>query len=292
MIKFLSRLFGKKSASPIPPPTRVIAPFPDDYAAEAKNMVRLIRSYSDETTEEEIESVNEFFFNTTNWIDHGHDVNLDSFYDLIVAIMKYMRSEVSTDQGNDFRLDHELYVEGVQDKDFFLAPENEGFLLKLIALGPEADHFLCCLLSELRSRLSQSFIDLSFEIVTKRSTLNDCEHIQDWPAKYNFNSDVEVSGNVIAEFIQSDRLSESQIAKVIKFLNEIGKQLEQWQIDTCNFHLAQCSVTPSDYLKTLSKNHTSRFGWVKEDNGDWDFIEISISELAQKNLEARKSIAE
>jgi hypothetical protein len=114
--------------------------------------------------------------------------------------------------------------------------------------------------------------------------LNDCEHIQDWPAKYNINSDVEVSGNVIAEFIQSDRLSESQIVKVIKFLNKIGKNLEQWQIDTCNFHLAQCSLTPADYLATLSKNHASRFGWVREDNGDWDFIEISISELAQKNL--------
>jgi hypothetical protein len=291
-MSILSRLFGKKASKPLSPVLRVIAPFPEDYAAEVKTMIELIQSYSDETTEEEIESVNEFYFNTIDWINQNEDLNLDSFYDLIVAIMKYMRSEVSTDQGNDFRLDHELYTEGVQDKSFFLDPKNEPFLLRIVALGPEADHFLCCLLSELRSRLSQSFIDLSFEIVTKRSTLNNCEHIQDWPAKYNINSDVEVSGNVIAEFIQSDRLSESQIAKVIKFLNKIGKQLEQWQIDTCNFHLAQCSVTPSDYLKTLSKNHTSLFGWVKEDNGDWDFIEISISELAQKNLEARKSIAE
>jgi hypothetical protein len=262
----------------------VIAAFPEDYASEVKTMIELIQSYSDETTEEEIESVNEFYFNTIDWINENEDLNLESFYDLIVAIMKYMRSEVSTDQGNDFRLDHELYVEGVQDKNFFVDPKNEAFLLRIIALGPEADHFLCCLLSELRSRLSQSFIDLSFEIVTKRSTLNDCEHIQDWPAKYNFDSDVEVSGNVIAEFIQSDRLSESQIANVIKFLNKIGNNLEKWQIDTCNFQLAQYSLTPTDYLATLSKNHASRYGWVREDNGDWDFIEISIAELAQKNL--------
>lgn len=285
MIKILSRLFGKKSAAPLPPPTRVIAPFPDDYAAEVKSMVKLIRSYSDETTEEEIESVNEFFFNTTNWIDNGHDVNLDSFYDLIVAIMRYMPSEVSTDGGNDFRLDHDLYFEGIQNSEFFSSPQNETFLLKLIAIGPESDHFLCCLITEMGSKLSQSFIDLSFETVMKRSTLNDCNHIQDWPSKYNFNSCIEVSGNVIAEFIRSNYLSELQIAKVIKFLGKIG---DKWQIQTCDFYLAQSAQTPLDYLEKLAQNHYTAFCWVRDENDEWDFIETSISALATKNLESRE----
>jgi hypothetical protein len=287
MIKFFSRLFGKKSA-PLPPPTQVVAPFPDDYAAEVESMVKLIRSYSDETTEEEIESVNEFFFNTTNWIDHGHDVNLDSFYDLIAAIMKYMPSEVATDGGNDFRLDHELYFEGIQNSDFFSNPRNETFLLKLIAIGPEADHFLCCLIREIGGELSQGFIDLSLETVMKRSTLNDCDHIQDWPSKYNINSDIEVSGNVIAEFIQSNRLSEPQIAKVIQFLDKIGKNLEKWQIDTCNFYLAQSAETSLDYLRELTQNQVTDYCWVRDENGEWDFIETSISALATKNLESRE----
>ena len=286
-MSILSRLLGKKKATTPPPQTRVIAAFPDNYVAEVKTMIKLIQSYSDETTEEEIESVNEFYFNTIDWINHGVDVNLESFYDLIASIMKYMRSQVSTDGGNDFRLDNELYSEGIQGNDFYLDPKNEWFLLKLIAIGPEADHFLCCLLSELRTRLSQSFIDLSLEIVIKRSTLNDCNHIQDWPTKYSLNADVEVSGNVIAEFIQSDRLTEVQISHVIKFLKKIGKNLEQWQIDTCDFHLAQSTLTPSDYLLNLTQNHSSRFGWVKEANGEWDFIEISISALAQRNLQVR-----
>jgi hypothetical protein len=281
MIKFLSRLFGKKTASPIPPPTRVIAPFPDDYAAEAKNMVRLIRSYSDETTEEEIESVNEFFFNTTNWIDHGHDVNLDSFYDLIAAIMKYMPSEVATDGGNDFRLDHELYGEGVQNKSFFLDSKNEDFLLKLIALGPEADHFLCEILYDLTKELSQSFIDRSLEILLKRTTLNDCNHVAGW---------TEISGNVIAELIQTNRLSESQINRVIRFLQKISKTLESWQSDTCKFQLAQSPQTPSDYLLELSQDQTIKFGWVKENDDEGEWLEASFSELAQKNLRARESI--
>jgi hypothetical protein len=284
MIKFLSRLFGKKSAKPIPPPTRVIAPFPDDYAAEAKNMVRLIRSYSDETTEEEIESVNEFFFNTTNWIDHGHDVNLDSFFDLIAAIMKYMPSEVATDGGNDFRLDHELYFEGIQNSEFFSNPQNQTFLLKLIAIGPEADHFLCCLITEIGSKLSQSFIDLSLETVMKRSTLNDCHHIHGWPPKYNFNSSIEVSGNVIAEFIRANCLSELQIAKVIQFLDKIG---DKWQIQTCNFYLAQSPQTSLDYLLKLVQNHATDYCWVRDENDEWDFIETSISALAIKNLDRR-----
>jgi hypothetical protein len=284
MIKFLSRLFGKKSASPIPPPTRVIAPFPDDYAAEAKNMVRLIRSYSDETTEEEIESVNEFFFNTTNWIDHGYDVNLDSFYDLIAAIMKYMPSEVATDGGNDFRLDHELYFEGIQNSEFFSNPQNQTFLLKLIAIGPEADHFLCCLITEIGSKLGQSFIDLSLETVMKRSVLNDCHHIHGWPPKYNFNSSIEVSGNVIAEFIRANCLSELQIAKVIQFLGKIG---DKWQIQTCDFYLAQSAQTSLDYLLKLAQNHATDFCWVRDENDEWDFIETSISALATKNLDGR-----
>lgn len=281
MIKFLSRLFGKKLASPIPPPTRVIAPFPDDYAAEAKNMVRLIRSYSDETTDEEIESVNEFFFNTTNWIDHGHDVNLDSFYDLIAAIMKYLPSEVATDGGNDFRLDHELYGEGVQNKSFFLDSKNEDFLLKLISLGPEADHFLCEILYDLTKELSQSFIDRSLEILLKRTTLNDCNHVAGW---------TEISGNVIAEFIQTNRLSESQVNQVIKFLQKISKTLESWQLDICKFQLAQNPQTPSDYLLELSQDQTIKFGWVKDNDDEGEWLEASFSELAQKNLRARESI--
>jgi hypothetical protein len=281
MIKFLSRLFGKKSASPIPPPTRVIAPFPDDYAAEAKSMVRLIRSYSDETTEEEIESVNEFFFNTTNWIDHGHDVNLDSFYDLITAIMKYMPSEVATDGGNDFRLDHELYGEGVQNKSFFLDSKNEDFLLKLISLGPEADHFLCEILNDLTKELSQSFIDRSLEILLKRKTLNDCNHVAGW---------TEISGNVIAEFIQTNRLSELQVNQVIRFLQKISKTLESWQLDTCKFQLAQSPQTPSDYLLELSQDQTIKFGWVKENDDEGEWLEASFSELAQKNLRSREPI--
>jgi hypothetical protein len=255
--------------------------FPDDYAAEAKSMVELIRSYGDETTEEEIESVNDFFFNTTDWIDQGEDVNLDSFYDVIAAIVKYMPSEVATDGGNDFRLDHELYGEGVQDKSFFVDPDNEKFVLKIIDLGPEADHFLCELLHDFGSELEQSFIDQSLNILLKRSTLNICNHAAGW---------VEVPGNVFAELIGTNRLSESQLEKVINFLDSTSKDLDTSQIEECRFQLAQNSKTPSGYLSKLTQYKDLVFGWVwaDEKNGEW--IEISIAELAQKNLQARKSI--
>ena len=196
-----------------------------------------------------------------------------------------MPSEVANMGGNDFTLDHELYAEGIQNKHFFSSPQNETFLLKLIAIGPEADHFLCCLITEMGSKLSQSFIDLSLETVMKRSTLNDCNHIQDWPSKYNFNSCIEVSGNVIAEFIRSNYLSELQIAKVINFLGKIG---DKWQIQTCDFYLAQSAQTPLDYLEKLTQNHYTAFCWVRDENDEWDFIETSISALATKNLESRE----
>ena len=280
MIEFLSRIFGKKSASPLSASTRVIAPFPEDYADEAKNMVELIRSYSDETTEKEIESVSDFFFNTTDWIDQGEDVNLDSFFDVIAAIVKYMPSEVATDGGNDFRLDHELYFEGVQDKSFFVDPDNEKFVLKIIGLGPEADHFLCELLRNFGRELDQRFIDQSLDIVLERSTLNICNHFAGW---------VEIPGNVIAELIGTNRLLESQLEKVINFLNSNSKNLDASQIEDCNFQLAQNSKTPSGYLSELTHYQDLVFGWVwtDEKNGEW--IEISIAELAQKNLQARKS---
>lgn len=285
-----SQMLKSRIRSPYPAhmeKTSESAPFPDDYAAEVKKMVKLIRSYSDETTEEEIEDINEFFFNTTNWIDNGHDVNLDSFYDLIAAIMEYMPSEVAADGGNDFRLDHELYFEGIQNHEFFTNPENETFLLKLIAIGPEADHFLCCLLRENTKELSQSFVDSSLEIVMKRSTLDDCNHIHDWPSKYNLNSDIEVSGNVIAEFIQTNRLNELQIARVIQFIEKVSEDLEKWQIDTCNCYLAQSAQTPLDHLQKLTQNHFTGFCWVRDENNEPDFIETSISALATKNLEGR-----
>ncbi len=291
MSGFFSRFFGKKVAAPTPAPARVFAPFPEDYSAEVKGLLRVIRKYEVDSDEEIVERVNEFYFDSIDWINNGEDVDLDSFYELIAAIMKYMRSEVSTDGGNDFRLDNELHGEGIQDNEFYLNPKNEKFLLKLIALGPEADHFLCCLLSELGGKLSRTFIDQAFDIVMKRSSLNDCEHIQDWPAKYNFNSDVEVSGNVVAEFIQRDCLSAPQVLKVIKFLSKNVDNLEEWQIHTCNFQLAQCIHTPLGYLKELASDQTLRFAWVREENGDWDFIETTIAALAQKNMETRESLS-
>ena len=279
MRKVFKHFFGRRPAKSVPSP-RVITPFPEDYPGEVRRIINLVQSYDENMSESEVDCVRDFYFDSIDWINSGEELDLDSFYQLIVNIMKYMRSEVSTDGGNDFRLDHELYVEGVQDKNFFLDPKNESFLLRIIALGPEADHFLCELIYDLTKELNQSFIDQSLDILLMRSTLNDCNHVGNW---------TEISGNVIAEFIQSDRLSASQIGRVIKFLETISKNLEQWQLDTCKFQLAQNSQTPAEYLLELTKEQGNKFGWVKDGNDSGEWVEISLSELAQKNLRARES---
>jgi hypothetical protein len=279
MLNVFKQFFGRKPAKSVPV-QRVITPFPDDYPGEARTIIKLVQSYDEEMSESEVDRVRDFYFDSIDWINGGEELDLDSFYQLIVNIMEHMRSEVSTDGGNDFRLDHELYVEGVQDRNFFLDAKNESFLLRIIALGPEADHFLCELTYDLAKELNQSFIDQSLDILLMRSSLNDCNHVGGW---------TEVSGNVMAEIIQSDRLSASQIGRVIKFLERISKNLEQWQLDACKFQLAQNSQTPSDYLLKLTQEQGNKFGWVKDanDNGEW--VETSLSELAQRNLRARES---
>lgn len=279
MLNVFKQFFGRKPAKSVPVP-RVITPFPEDYPGEVRRIIKLVQSYDEEMSESEVDCVRDFYFDSIDWINSGEELDLDSFYQLIVNIMEHMRSEVSTDGGNDFRLDHELYVEGVQDKNFFLDAKNESFLLRIIALGPEADHFLCELTYDLAKELNQSFIDQSLDILLMRSSLNDCNHVGGW---------TEVSGNVMAEIIQSDRLSASQIGRVIKFLERISKNLEQWQLDACKFQLAQNSQTPSDYLLKLTQEQGNKFGWVKDanDNGEW--VETSLSELAQRNLRARES---
>ena len=279
MRNFFMKILGKKltSTGKVSEPY-IPSPFPEDYAQEAQAVIKAVKELGSDEDEATIDLSNRFYSNTIYWIERHESVDFESFFNLIVAIKENMPSWID---GNGFRLDHELYVEVIQDKNFFLDPENESFLLRIIALGPEADHFLCEILNDLAKELNQSFVDKSLEILLKRSALNDCNHVAGW---------TEISGNVIAEFIQTNRLSKSQVNQVIKFLQKISKTLEPWQLDTCRFQLAQNSQTPSDYLVELTQDQAIKFGWVKEneDNGEW--AEASFSELAQKNLMLRKAI--
>lgn len=280
MRKLFKKFFKKKNEGVKPAQVRVITPFPEDYAGEVKRILKVIQEYDHNMSEEEIEQVRSFYFDSIDWINSGESLDLDSFYQLIVDIIKYMPSEVSTDGGNDFRLENELYWEGVRDKEFFLEPKNEKFLLKIVALGPEADHLLCEILSDLAQDLDQNFLDQCLEIIFKRSTLNDCTHFARW---------AEVSGNVLAELISANRFSEAQLEKVYKFLDSISANLESWQINECRFQLAQNAKTPLKILQELAQDQSIHFGYVKDDNQGGEWVETEIAMLALRNLQLRES---
>lgn len=293
MINFLKRLFSKggpeaspKISKPLVPDWVEPAIFPQNYSQEALATIKLIKKLQrDEDGDEEQEDlVFNFFMNSIVWINNHEPVNLNSFYDLIVTIRKYMPDWI---EGNGLRIAEDLYHEGIQDKKFFISPENEEFTLKLVQLGQDGNHLACILLSEHREECSQSLIDQILEIVLGQKVLYVCDHIQQTPTHWPSSRDLEIGGSPLIELIVSHRLTAVQTSKIIKYL-ESSQTIDKWHRDSCNFYLALCPTTSLKYLTKLLLDETLTWGWI-ETEGVRDYIEITISSLAKNSLAGRKA---
>lgn len=286
MKNLFRRLFRK---SEIPPAMvsepRTPPPFPEDYKQEALVIIRALKEFGKNEDEATLDLVYEFYLNTIEWIDGDESVDFDSFFNVIVAIKKYMPEWID---GNGFRIDHDIYSEGIPNKEFFSASENEGFLLKLIAFGPDGSHLACILLSEHADELPQRFIDQILEIIVGQKVLHICNHIQEPPSHWNSSGDLEVSGSALVELVRTRRLTASQINKVIGYL-ESSKGINKQDLANCNFYLALCPSTSKEYLSKLVSDQTLAWGWVQTERGR-DFVEVSISSLALKSLADREDL--
>ena len=286
MSNFFRRLFGKSVSSPsIVSQPSIPQPFPEDYAQEAQVIIKALKEFGKNEDEATIDLVYEFYVNTIEWIDGYESVDLDSFFNVIVAIKKYMPDWID---GNGFRIDHDIYSEGILNKEFFSASENEGFLLKLVAFGPDGSHLACLLLSEHSDELPQRFIDQILETIVGQKVLHICNHIQEPPSHWNSSGDLEVNGSALVELVRTHRLTAPQINKVIGYL-EISKGINKQDLANCNFYLALCPSTSLKYLSKLVSDQTLAWGWVQTEQGS-DFVEVSISSLAQKSLADRKDL--
>jgi hypothetical protein len=284
MSNLFKRLFGKSLSTPGAVSAPSILTFPDDYAQEAQAIINALKEFKKNEDEETIDLVYDFYLNTISWIDSGELVDLDDFFKVIVSIKKNMPDWID---GNGFRIDNEIYSEGIEDKEFFFAAENEDFLIKLIAYGPDGSHLACILLSEHGDELPQGFIDRILETILAQKMLHICHHIQGTPAHWNSLGDLEISGSALVELIRTHRLTAPQINKVITYL-ESNKTLSKSDLADCNFYLALCPSTPTKYLTRLQSDQTLAWGWIEAERGS-DFVEVTISSLAEKALAARKS---
>jgi hypothetical protein len=285
MSNFFKRIFGKSLSTPATVSELSIPAFPEDYAQQAQAIIKVLKEFEKNENEETIDLVYDFYLNTISWIDREEPVNFDSFFSVIVAIKKNMPDWID---GNGFRIDHDIYSEGIENKDFFLVSENEEFLLKLITFGPDGSHLACILLSEHGDELPQSFIDQILETILGQKVLHICDHIQDTPAYWDSLGDLQINGSALVELIKTHRLTAPQINKVITYL-ESNKAISKHDLADCNFYLALCPTTPTRYLTRLQSDQTLSWGWIETEQGR-DFVEVTISSLARKSLAARKGI--
>jgi len=286
MSNFFRRLFGKSVSSPaivseplIPPP------FPEDYTQESQVIIKALKEFGKKEDEETIDLVYDFYLNTIEWIDRDESVDFDSFFNVIVAIKKYMPDWID---GNGFRIDHDIYSEGISNKEFFSASENEGFLLKLIAFGSDGSHLACILLSEHGDELPQRFIDQILQILLGQKVPHICDHIQEPPTHWNSAGDVLTNGSALIELVRTHRLTTPQLKRVIEYL-ESNKGINKQDLADYNFYLALCPSTPLKYLTKLLSDQTLAWGWVQTEQGR-DFVEVTISSLAQKSLADGKGL--
>jgi len=264
------------------PKKRVVPEYPGDYSEQCLLITRKLKAGKRDYDEIEESGAEELFSNSIEWIDAGLDINLESFLQLIKAIRTFIPSDCWR-EGNGFRSDYDLYIEGITNKEFFLNSRSSEFLLDQISIGEDGHHLACLLLSDFGNDLSEEFVASMLESLLSLKKIYECEHIQAAPTHWEAARDLLISGSPFIELIRSQRLNGSQLLKVYEHILLKKRNVSITLISTIELYLAMNPATPEVLLSKLSKSKAKAWGWIEVD-GVKDFAEVLVSEFANETL--------
>lgn len=283
MARFLTKLFkGRNNHKPATPSKMEIA-YPNDYKAKCDSSIQQLKAAKGDFDLIQSSQAEELFFNSINWINKGIQVDLVALLKLIKAIKRYIPSDCWV-EGNEFCLHHDFEV---TNKEFFLNPDNQKFLMELVGMGEDGSHFACCILASSASQLSSEFSDNLLEILLASKRLYECTHIQEPPAHWNSSRDLEISGSPFIELVRTNRLNESQLVDIYSFVESKRKDVSSTLVSTLESYLAANSHSPSSLLEKFARSQETAWIWMETDLGV-DYVEKIVGEYAKSRLANRK----
>lgn len=177
-------------------------------------------------------------------------------------------------EGNPFRVDYDLYSEGIRNASFFLDDRNQEFLSNLVGMGIDGQHLACCVIQDCHEAISPETIGIIFASLMKMKVATECEH---W-------HETAIPGHPLIELIRNDLLSEQQLKSVYDYSENLkGKEVRHLR-SLLRLYLAKSGEVPMDCLKKLAKDSEKVWGWVDMD-GNVNSEEESIADSARFTLE-------
>ena len=231
-----------------------LKPYPNDFTVKCDNSISLLKKAKDDSEKILASQAEQLFLDSIDWINNGLEIELESFLKLIQAIKIYVPGDFWL-EGNPFRVDYDLYSEGIRDTRFFLVEGNQGFLLDLVSMGVDGQHLFCCIIQDHQKEVSPETVEKALTLFLNNKVAIECEH---W-------YEAAIPGHPLIELIRHDLLTKKQLEAVFHYTNTLkGQNLKQLR-SLVRLYLAKSKQVPVACLNELAKDSETVWGWVDLD---------------------------
>jgi len=230
---------------------RFLKPYPNDFTFKCDNSISLLKKAKGDSEKILASQAEQLFLDSIEWINNGLEIELESFLKLIQAIKIYVPGDFWL-EGNPFRVDYDLYTEGIRDTRFFLVEGNQGFLLDLVGMGVDGQHLFCCIIQDHQKEISSETVEKALTLFLNNKVAIECEH---W-------YQAAIPGHPLIELIRHDLLTKKQLEAVFRYTNTLkGQNLKQLK-SLVRLYLAKSDNVPVACLSELAKDSDTVWGWV------------------------------
>jgi hypothetical protein len=228
-----------------------LKPYPNDFTVKCDNSISLLKKAKGDSEKILASQAEQLFLDSIDWINNGLEIELESFLKLIQAIKIYVPGDFWL-EGNPFRVDYDLYSEGIRDTRFFLVEGNQGFLLDLVGMGVDGQHLFCCIIQDHQKEVSPETVEKALTLFLNNKVAIECEH---W-------YEAAIPGHPLIELIRHDLLTKRQLEAVFHYTNTLkGQNLKQLK-SLVRLYLAKSDQVPVACLTVLAKDSETVWGWV------------------------------
>lgn len=230
---------------------RYLKPYPIDFTVKCDDAISLLKKAKGNSEKISASQAEQLFLDSIDWINNGLEIELESFLKLIQAIKIYVPGDFWL-EGNPFRVDYDLYSEGIRDTRFFLVERNQKFVLDLVGIGEDGQHLFCCIIQDHHKEVSSETVEKVLGLFLNKKVAIECEH---WYA-------AAIPGHPLIELIRHDLLTKKQLEAVFHYTKTLkGQDLKQLR-SLVRLYLAKSELVPVAFLDELAKDSETVWGWV------------------------------
>lgn len=250
-----------------------LTPYPVDFGIQCDESISLLKKAKGDSEKILDSQAEQLFLDSIEWINNGIEIELEPFLKLIQAIKSYIPGDLWV-EGNPFRIDYDLYSEGIKETQFFSAQGNQGFIISLINMGEDGQHLFCCIIQDHHKEISTETVEKALTLLLDKKVAIECQH---W-------HETVIPGHPLIELISHNLLNGQQLESVFLYSNTLKKLDTKHLRSLIRLCLAKSVRVPVECLNELAKDPENVWGWVDLD-GNVNSEAESIANSAKLTLE-------